>query len=58
MYVYEYKKKKEKKNKCEDNMTPIYYMYDSHILHVWLPYTTCMINCIHTVRGVFTFLPL
>ena len=26
--VYEYKKKKEQKNKCEDNMTPIYYMYD------------------------------
>ncbi len=34
MYVYEYKKKKEKMNKCEDNMTPIYYMYDPHILHV------------------------
>ena len=28
------KRKKKKKKKCEDNMTPIYYMYDSHILHV------------------------
>ena len=28
------KRKKKKKKKCEDNMTPIYYMYDSRILHV------------------------
>jgi hypothetical protein len=35
MYVYEYKKKKEKKEE-------MWRQHDSHILHVWLPYTTCM----------------